>query len=249
MKKSMVKKWQLALKKHGFDPGKIDGIHGAKTTYAISKCKDWQRWLNEKGFKVGEVDGWPGKKFEEGLKKFQRAAGCTCIDGIVGPETENARRHYVSKLKQIIRRVIVEPVNQILHRKWQAVVIHYSYSDFGNVGVIDNWHKARGFSRGCGYHYLATNGNGGEDGAIHETLRWKNQLAGAHCPGWNSKAIGICYIGTKHPTERQYQSLVDLVKMLMVKYIIPKEKIYGHKELEKTKCPGELDIEIFRTKL
>lgn len=243
-----TKDWQVALKEHGFDPGPMDGILGVRTAYAIAKCKDWQRWLNEHGFNCGVVDGWPGPKFEAALKAFQKAAGCHHIDGIVGSETENAKRHCASKLRQVVRKVVIEPSNQILRRRWQAMVVHYSFSDFGNVAVIDKWHRARGWW-GCGYHFVVTNGNGGADGEVQASPRWEKQRAGAHCPGWNSKAIGICYIGTKYPTELQYKSMIDLVKMLMFEHQIPKERIFGHKELEPTACPGELEMEIFRNKL
>ena len=52
---------------------------------------------------------------------------------------------------------------------------------------IDKMHKQRGFKK-IGYHYVID-----LDGTI-EKGRAENEI-GAHCIGYNSKSIGICYIG------------------------------------------------------
>jgi N-acetylmuramoyl-L-alanine amidase len=118
------------------------------------------------------------------------------------------------------------------------IIIHCSATPIGRavtVGEIDKWHRERGFA--CiGYHYVI-----GLDGKV-EKGRDENQI-GAHCEGFNSNSIGICYVGgtdTKGKpmdtrTPEQIVSLHRLVKDLKVKY--PKVTIHGHNEFTKKACP------------
>ena len=51
----------------------------------------------------------------------------------------------------------------------------------------------------------------------------------------------ICLIGDfeqTRPSERQWSSLVKLVKFLQARYRIPSSKIKGHSDIKATKCPG-----------
>ena len=247
--------WQIALNKYGFKDYegkklKVDGIRGRRTIAAISMCKVWQRWLNSKGFNVGKVDGWPGVKWVLGCKAFQRAAGLHYIDAIIGPETINARKHWTSRINKITRKVtdiatVVFPWPRIKIK--DVAVIHYSYSDFGNVAIIDSWHKARGWL-GIGYDFVIGNGNQMEDGEEEATWRYLKNKRGAHCGwGYNKKAYGICFIGTDRPTEKQWESLVLLLKWLEVKEVL------GHKEAAAknghpgyTSCPGNTNLDALR---
>jgi N-acetylmuramoyl-L-alanine amidase len=79
----------------------------------------------------------------------------------------------------------------------KKIIIHCSDSEFGDVKIIDQWHKARGW-RGCGYHYVITNGvlthgkpyNNDHDGLIQPGRPLRD--IGAHCKGHNHDSIGIC---------------------------------------------------------
>ncbi|MDE6449005.1 MAG: N-acetylmuramoyl-L-alanine amidase [Muribaculaceae bacterium] len=75
-------------------------------------------------------------------------------------------------------------------RKIDMIIVHCSATPAGrNVSVeeIDRWHRERGFD--CiGYHYVV-----GLDGTVY-TGR-PAERAGAHCKGYNTRSIGVCYIG------------------------------------------------------
>ena len=104
-----------------------------------------------------------------------------------------------------------------------------------------------------GYHFVINNGvykngYGKADGLVDVCFRWRQQKTGSHCrPSgdwsnyWNEHTIGICLIGNfekTRPTERQWQSLVKLVRFLQKRYNIPTSQIKGHRDVKPTKCPG-----------
>lgn len=135
-----------------------------------------------------------------------------------------------------------------IERKWETIVIHHSATVSGNAAIFDQEHKDKGWE-GVGYDFVIGNGAGSGDGAVEVTFRWKEQKTGAHCGGTpgnvgNTKGIGICLVGDfniKSPTQRQMQSLKQLVSFLQKRYGIPKSKIYGHGSFpggHATDCPG-----------
>lgn len=75
-------------------------------------------------------------------------------------------------------------------RKIDTIIIHCSatkaWQDF-TAKDIDSWHRKRGFD-GIGYHYVIRLNGKIEKGRNVE-------YPGAHCPDWNTRSIGICYIG------------------------------------------------------
>lgn len=75
-------------------------------------------------------------------------------------------------------------------RKIDAIIVHCSatkaWQDF-TAKDIDCWHRKRGFD-GIGYHYVIRLNGKIEKGRSVE-------YPGAHCPDWNTRSIGICYIG------------------------------------------------------
>ena len=66
---------------------------------------------------------------------------------------------------------------------------------------------------------------------------------GAHTlGGWNRKSIGIGLIGhleRENPTAEQLGALDGLLRRLRKQYSIPRKRIYAHKELWATVCPGK----------
>lgn len=94
---------------------------------------------------------------------------------------------------------------------------------------IKQWHVERGFNT-IGYHYVID-----LDGTVEKGR--DTSVPGAHCKGYNSCSIGICYIGGLNEagspadtrTEAQKQSLLRLLKELRAKY--PKAKIVGHRDM------------------
>ncbi len=99
--------------------------------------------------------------------------------------------------------------------------------------MMEAWHLAKGWD-GLGYQY-----------AIHKNGDvWAGRpehYHGAHTEGKNSSSIGICLSGNFDvtlPTKEQENSLRELLKMLMVKYSIPKEKIVPHRTFASKTCFG-----------
>ena len=123
--------------------------------------------------------------------------------------------------------------------KTELLIVHCTATKEGQdikAKDVDKWHKQKGW-RCIGYHYLID-----LDGTI-EKGRNEDEI-GAHCSGYNSKSIGICYVGgldkdgktpkdtrTKEQKDALWKLLVELIK----KY--PEATIHGHCEFAKKACP------------
>tara|TARA_A100001015_G_C14469783_1_gene511252 strand:- start:113 stop:529 length:417 start_codon:yes stop_codon:yes gene_type:complete len=61
---------------------------------------------------------------------------------------------------------------------------------------------------------------------------------GAHVKGLNEKSLGVCLLGKKDFTVKQFNSLKKVLKLWKKKY--PNAKIFGHCEVVKTNktCPN-----------
>lgn len=177
-------------------------------------------------------DGIFGTLTEEAVKEFQKEHNLT-IDGIVGPNTFNVLTNS-SQLRKSKRRI-------------NSIIVHCSATPEGRDYTVDQIkkdHKEQGWSD-IGYHYVIY-----RDGSIHEGRNV--DIIGAHCEGYNSNSIGICYIGglENKPnveykklkakdtrTEAQKKALIDLLSKLKKYY--PEAKIYGHHDFNKGKdCPS-----------
>ena len=137
--------------------------------------------------------------------------------------------------------------------RWQGIIIHHSGTPYGNAAHEDQYHKSIGWD-GLGYDFVINNGvyqkgYGNPDGLVEVGYRWHNQETGSHCRingdasnYWNEHTIGICLIGNFNegrPTERQMQSLAELVRFLQSRYHISTSQIKGHSDVKPTDCPGK----------
>ena len=123
-------------------------------------------------------------------------------------------------------------------RKITDIVVHCADTPKGkyfDINDIYQWHVVeRGWSD-IGYHYVIL-----LDGTIQ--LGRDIKTVGAHVKGFNSKSIGICYIGGKGNvdtrTTQQKVSLVYLVGSL--KRMFKKAKVSGHRDFPNVKkyCPS-----------
>lgn len=103
----------------------------------------------------------------------------------------------------------------------------------------------------------------GGDGEIYEGRGWN--VVGAHAPGYNSKSVGIVFIGDYRSMEASMAHLVfysnkinaisfsaDLPSFKMLKaavdfiaagvttgLIAPDYKLIGHRQAKATECPGD----------
>lgn len=131
------------------------------------------------------------------------------------------------------------------------IIIHCSDSNFGDVDIINKWHKERGFDK-IGYHFIITNGvikshnlYKNEFDGIIQRGRKINEI-GAHCIGQNKSSIGICLIGIKNFTDNQIKKLICLINVLGDLYEIPKQNVFGHYEFNNKKSCPNLNMDYFR---
>ena len=135
-------------------------------------------------------------------------------------------------------------------RKIDNIVIHCSDSSFGDVRLIDKWHKQRGW-KSCGYSYVILNGkrcnsiqyDRYDDGLLENGRELNNDVfmqfdeIGAHAYGFNQNSIGVCLIGKDKFTVKQFETLINLIQYW--KSMIPGIKVFGHYDLNNKKtCPN-----------
>lgn len=116
----------------------------------------------------------------------------------------------------------------------EYVVIHHTASTAKEtVEQIHNFHKNNNGWAGIGYHFYIR-----KDGTIYKGR--DENFVGAHCEKYNSVSLGICLEGNfeiEQPTEKQLNSLTDLLRYLRKKY--GNFKVARHKDLNATACPGK----------
>lgn len=124
---------------------------------------------------------------------------------------------------------------------WEGVVIHHTATRDDVIGFesegIKQYHLSKGW-QDIGYHYVIERVRG---------RLWIIQgrllnMPGAHCRNHNSKYIGIAFCGNFNLEIPKYDMLVigaKLVKSLMMIFNFKEDKIFLHKELNDTDCPGQ----------
>ena len=199
------------------------------------EVKELQRHLNL------NPDGIFGSITEEAVKVFQKSVGIS-VDGVVGQKTWDAiiNKHFPDGYVAgglpaggVVLKKTTRPISRI--------IVHCSATAEGKdftVADITRWHKSQGYAT-IGYHYVVY-----RDGSIH-VGRDVHQI-GAHCQGYNTGSIGVCYIGgcgldgktaKDTRTDAQKQALRTLLSQLRKMY--PKAQVYGHRDFTKAKaCPS-----------
>jgi N-acetyl-anhydromuramyl-L-alanine amidase AmpD len=136
----------------------------------------------------------------------------------------------------------------VSENQWKYIVIHHSATIKGNATRFDYYHrKKRGWEYGLAYHFVIGNGSFSGDGEIEVANRWKKQIHGAHTANMNCNrvAIGICLVGDFEnggdPTNKQFESLVNLVQYLSRRYNISLANVLLHNQVHQkgTACPGK----------
>lgn len=121
--------------------------------------------------------------------------------------------------------------NMTYGNKPNTIVLHHAESSNCTVEDINRWHKNNGWA-GIGYHYFVR-----KDGSIYKGR--PDNAIGAHAKGHNTNSLGVCAEGrymTESMPQVQKDSIIELCKYLKNKYGI--SRIYGHRELMSTDCPG-----------
>lgn len=134
---------------------------------------------------------------------------------------------------QIIKKNLRFRGSLIKRSLTNKIILHHAAGKNLTVEKIHFIHLQKGWA-GIGYHFYIT-----KDGKIYEGR--PINTVGAHCIGYNATSIGICLDGDfrkEFPTEKQIESLKELVNQLVKDYKLNKEKdIYNHSDLYKTLCP------------
>ncbi len=115
---------------------------------------------------------------------------------------------------------------------------HGHWADLPDVDVvrqIEQYHRnERGWA--CiGYHFIV-----GRDGRVYEGRPAKFQ--GAHVSTQNENNLGISVIGDfdkAPPSRRQLAALKALLDDKRQQYRVPARRVYGHRELHASECPGD----------
>lgn len=139
-------------------------------------------------------------------------------------------------------------------RPIKTIIIHCSDSPFGDASQINVWHKQRGWN-GIGYHHVILNGVIKKGDPYTPSLDGKVQdgrlleKIGAHCAGHNEASIGICLIGVKTFTEKQFERLLWLVRLYSKRFGIDPSNVRGHCEFDHGKTCPNFDVQTIRKTL
>jgi N-acetylmuramoyl-L-alanine amidase len=116
-------------------------------------------------------------------------------------------------------------------RQITDIVIHCTATKEGkffNAKDIDQMHKAKGWS-GIGYHYVIL-----LDGTVEKGR--PDSKIGAHVKGYNSKSIGVVYVGGLDKNGRAKDTRTDLQKECLkellkrLKWLYTTARISGHRD-------------------
>lgn len=128
-----------------------------------------------------------------------------------------------------VNTAFADPANEV--ERWKWVVVHISDSTHMTKDECNSWHRERGWDS-CGYNFVIE-----PDGTIYEG-RGINKV-GAHAKGYNSKAIGICFVSTDSATPEQITSYFKLTRQYNLD-LLPR---YSHHQLNPSKRCGTTVIE------
>ena len=132
--------------------------------------------------------------------------------------------------------------------KWQRILIHHSASEDGDgvdAEAIRRFHvEVRGW-REVGYHQLIE-----RIGNTYQAVSGRPlYMEGAHCPGQNQIALGLCLVGDYSkvaPPMDQMRVAAEVCADWCGRFDIPTEEIHPHRKFKATLCPGRVDVEMLR---
>lgn len=130
-----------------------------------------------------------------------------------------------------------QPMNGVTRITVHHTGEYAAWADISDVEVvtrIDRYHREDRRWSAIGYHYLV-----GKDGRIYEGRPAKYQ--GAHTLSANENNLGISVIGDfqqRLPTAAQLAALSSFLDDQRSRYRVAKTRIYGHRDLHKSICPG-----------
>ena len=133
---------------------------------------------------------------------------------------------------------------------WEEIIFHHSAGKDGEIldaARIRKQHTTTPPGGGppwldIGYHFVV------ERAGIYlepEVIVGRPlNMAGAHCPGHNLTAIGICFVGdfssAPPPPALLAVAAKRIVRPLMEQFEIPRTRLHLHREFRATECPGAM---------
>jgi len=199
--------------------------------------KRWQTLLTTAGFNPGAIDGKGGPKTDLATIAFKKTVfkNPKLWDSLVGPRTLTAMYAYLL-MRRHKPKADVKPIINIpkVLRRIDTLVIHYTASADVSAATINKWHKARGWNS-IGYHFVVR-----RNGKIE---RGRNlNIVGAHVENHNAGSVGIVLTGADNLDWYPAQAQLNTIKRLLrdIKKVYPIKKVYFHKDLAATSCPGRL---------
>ncbi|CAF1067355.1 unnamed protein product [Adineta steineri] len=135
----------------------------------------------------------------------------------------------------------------VIHHTYQPPNCYDDTSCIERVKLIQDMHQINNTWADVGYHFLV-----GENGKVYEGRGWDRQ--GAHAPGWNNDAYGICIIGDFQVASPNQKAL-DAVKLWIdcgVEQGHVKKDYYiiTHRQSQRpgyTVCPGNGTVDAIKT--
>ena len=130
------------------------------------------------------------------------------------------------------------PIGRVTRITLHHTAEHGAVATLPDVEVIrriENYHRNGRKWCAIGYHYLV-----GKDGRVYEGR--PANLQGAHVLSENENNIGISMMGDwdkKMPSARQLSALKAFLDDTRDRFKVGKSKVYGHRDLNRSVCPGE----------
>jgi hypothetical protein len=141
----------------------------------------------------------------------------------------------------------IRPMGQVTRLTLHHTDEHPGLEGLPDIEVIrriENYHRNGKKWCAIGYHYLV-----GKDGRIYEGRPARYQ--GAHVLSENENNLGISVMGdfqSHLPNARQLAALRSFLDDMRDKYRVGKPRLYGHRDLNKSICPGDALYAWLRTK-
>ena len=124
--------------------------------------------------------------------------------------------------------------------RWTHIIVHHSAgydTDETEVDAIRRQHITEKQWRDIGYHRVVERVDG-----LYQALDARPLYdIGSHAKGWNSRALGVCFIGNfmegPPPSEQLEVGAVEIAGLCYLTGI-PVENIWAHRKVKPTACPG-----------
>ncbi|XP_060072999.1 peptidoglycan-recognition protein SC2-like [Ylistrum balloti] len=115
--------------------------------------------------------------------------------------------------------------------------------DIKTVKGIQNFHMDERKWADIGYNFLVNN-----SGQVFEARGWDR--VGAHTKGWNAASVAFSVIGNfneSNPDQRAIKAVLGMIQLGVDKGKISNDyKLYGHRDVGATDCPGKNLYEIIK---